>query len=196
MCCFQALNLLQMHHNLIESPGLDMHMGVRHTGKYHINRTYGITNFHSCLTHIERCITLVNNDGSFSRMSGMPIMAYLTQVSVIFVMINWLSSCIYFLCYWFSYNKCCWLASCIINSNPFIFYIGVANMLENVWYEVSPMIYSIVSVYVFVFGENRMAIFFSLLLFIVTLLIVVMRIQYRSTPKVPVIRKNRQKIRV
>ncbi len=58
-------------------------------------------------------------------------------------------------------------------------------MLEKVWYEISPLVYSIVSIYVF-WGENKQAIIFSVVLFLVTVLIVVMRVQYRLTPKIPV----------
>ncbi len=55
-------------------------------------------------------------------------------------------------------------------------------MLQKTWYEISPIAYLIVSTY-FLFGENKLAAFSGFVLFIVTLLIVAMRIQYRSTTK-------------
>lgn len=58
-------------------------------------------------------------------------------------------------------------------------------MLEKAWYELSPIAYSIVSVY-FLFGENKLAAVFGFVLFAVTMLIVVMRFQYRTTAKVAI----------
>jgi TRAP-type uncharacterized transport system fused permease subunit len=55
-------------------------------------------------------------------------------------------------------------------------------MLQKAWYEMSPIIYLIVSIY-FLFGENKLAAFCGFVLLIVTLLVVVMRFQYRSTTK-------------
>jgi uncharacterized membrane protein HdeD (DUF308 family) len=55
-------------------------------------------------------------------------------------------------------------------------------MLEKVWYELSPVIYIVVSCVV-IFNSNLAGIFFASLLLSVSLLIGVMRIQSRSTSK-------------
>ncbi|NOS74500.1 MAG: hypothetical protein HOP36_08185 [Methyloglobulus sp.] len=55
-------------------------------------------------------------------------------------------------------------------------------MLEKVWYELSPITYSIVSCLA-MFYTNILGIVFASLLLIVSVLIGVMRIQSRTTPK-------------
>jgi large-conductance mechanosensitive channel len=56
-------------------------------------------------------------------------------------------------------------------------------MLEKIWYELSPIIYSAASCFV-IFYTNFVGAVFAFLLLGVSLLIGVMRIQFRSTPKV------------
>ncbi|MDD5578303.1 MAG: hypothetical protein PHY16_03355 [Methylobacter sp.] len=55
-------------------------------------------------------------------------------------------------------------------------------MLQKAWYELSPVIYLLGSIY-FIAGENKLAALGGVLLLMVTLLVIVMRIQYRSIPK-------------
>ena len=55
-------------------------------------------------------------------------------------------------------------------------------MLEKAWYELSPLAYSSLSV-IILFSANFLARLFALILLLASLLIVVMRMQYRSTPK-------------
>ena len=55
-------------------------------------------------------------------------------------------------------------------------------MIEKMWYESSPIVYALVSVY-FLLGDNKQAGFFGLILLIVTALIVLMRMEYRSTQR-------------
>ncbi|WP_394752497.1 hypothetical protein [Crenothrix sp.] len=64
-------------------------------------------------------------------------------------------------------------------------------MLEKVWYELSPVIYIVVSCVV-MFNGNLFAIFFAALLLSVSLLIGVMRIQSRSTPRVTKARQSKR----
>jgi len=52
-------------------------------------------------------------------------------------------------------------------------------MLQKLWYEVSPIAYFIVAIYCLV-GENKLAAVSGFLLLLVTSLIVLLRIQYRS----------------
>lgn len=55
-------------------------------------------------------------------------------------------------------------------------------MLNKAWYELSPAIYLIVSVNCLI-GDNRLAAFSGFILFLVSLLIVVMRVQYRTASR-------------
>jgi hypothetical protein len=55
--------------------------------------------------------------------------------------------------------------------------------MEKAWYELSPIVYLIVSGFV-MFSANNLAAFFALLLFLASLLIGVMRLQSRSKPVV------------
>lgn len=64
-------------------------------------------------------------------------------------------------------------------------------MLEKVWYELSPITYSIVSCLA-MFNTNILGIVFASLLLIVSVLIGVMRVQSRTTPK-PVTKTRKSK---
>ena len=56
-------------------------------------------------------------------------------------------------------------------------------MLQKAWYELSPAVYLIVSVNCLI-GDNRLAAFSGFILLSVTLLIVLMRVQYRTSSKI------------
>ncbi|CAG7856083.1 hypothetical protein MCAMS1_00443 [biofilm metagenome] len=55
-------------------------------------------------------------------------------------------------------------------------------MFEKAWYELSPMVYSVISC-IIMFNTNHLAFFFAFLLFLTSLLIGVMRLQSRINPK-------------
>jgi|GEM_PF-1167996 len=61
-------------------------------------------------------------------------------------------------------------------------------MFEKAWYELSPVVYLAVSIFSW-FAENRLATLCGLLLFALTLLVVLMRFQYRFATRA-LIRKN------
>ncbi|NOS74589.1 MAG: hypothetical protein HOP36_08645 [Methyloglobulus sp.] len=58
-------------------------------------------------------------------------------------------------------------------------------MLEKVWYEVSPIAYSILSIFVLLYS-NILGVVFAFILLSVSVFIGVMRFQYRSKPKLMV----------